>query len=180
MHHFTLTLLIAKVLLLLAAIPARPATPQAPPLVALAPPQAPPIVKSKVFKGCNCQVTGVCSCGDSCPCEINAYAAAKAASIAQNRPLVVWVAMRPQGEGVYVQSFPGVTKGIVVGRPDGNGGLDREDLPITATQADILACCAKPKVTVSVSAGSFESGGGCAGGSCGVSSGRGRGLGRRR
>lgn len=196
MEHFRLTFLIAKLLLLLAAIPARSAE-QAP-----RPPQAPPVQVAAVPKakaGCDCQTTGFCICGDDCPCAASAYTAARRRAIQHGKPLVVWVQTTPckdcipDAEHCVVHAFPGVSgKGIVVGVPDGAGSLDRvASLPETSTMQSVAAaakgavasscasCASGSCASGSCSTGSSE-GGGCSSGSCGGSSSRGFGFFRRR
>lgn len=58
------------------------------------------------------------------------YAGASARAVAAGRPLVVFVGQPAQPidgcECVQMKTFPGVVGvGVVVGLPDGNGGLDR-------------------------------------------------------
>ncbi len=103
------TALSAALLLVLASY----ATAQ-PPCPCPAPPQAPPVM-------------GVMSHGGTCPCPAPpvklTYEEARITAIVEGKPLVVGVGCEPPAGPwltCVVDSFPGVSHGIVVSRPDGH------------------------------------------------------------
>lgn len=185
MNNFTLYAICAKLAMLWASLCF--GADQAP-----RPPQAPPVqvavAKVTMKAGCTCQLTGRCTCGESCPCALTAYEDGWKRAVRGNRPLVVWVGTAPckecipGAEHVVMHAFPGVNgRGIVVGVPDGQGSLDRvASLPHTSAMQDVAAV-AQGKVAAgctscgvggsSCSTGACGSGGGgCSSGSCGGSS----------
>ncbi len=103
------------------------------------------------------------------------YEEAKAQAVAENKRLVVFVGYfgdypntwnRAGCVAVTVPSFPGVaTAGVVVGVPDGLPGLARCDLPVDATDAQILTVM--PPRLLARPAYYPVSFGGCASGRCG-------------
>lgn len=79
-----------------------------------------------------------CQCD---PCLCNDYGAAYRKAVKEQKRLVVFVG-EPKRElvgavTIHKAEFHGLKSGVVVGIPDGQGGLNRMDLPAKATDAHI-------------------------------------------
>lgn len=108
--------------------------------------------KAKISLGskcCCCTGPLDCDCTDcECPnCELDQdYVKMSKKAAKENKGLVIWVrcnnpAVVRQNRDVYhvmVDQFPGVKeKGVVVGKPDGKGWMDREDFPATVNNQQL-------------------------------------------
>lgn len=164
---------------------------QAPPVISI-PQQAPAV--------CDCKVTGVCTCGPDCRCElVNAdvkgccYVECRAQALASGKPLIVWVGCAcvhceralPDCLHCHCDTFPDVPgMGVVVSKPSGGRLLWLQTLPCGCSVDQIKQALNPPSQS---SYGNCSScyGGSCSSGSCGAGGcsscgSSGRGFGRRR
>lgn len=110
------------------------------------PPQAPPVLAQAPPVSCNCYETGDCVCGRRCECEWCDYLAFVRKSQMDKAPLVVFVGFDavPESFGqltgcyrICLTRFPGVTgRAVVVGRWVGRDQI-RTDLAATASVTQI-------------------------------------------